>query len=70
MNLKKLTPELKKQLEYLVDEELKSEKINEKNKLIFSEELKKLSPKEIKNTPVTEERISLWSRIKKVLGMN
>lgn len=70
MNLKKLTPELKKQLEYLVDEELKSEKINEKNKLIFSEELKKLNPKEIKNTPVTEEKISLWSRIKKVLGMN
>jgi hypothetical protein len=61
---------LKKQLEYLVDEELKSEKINEKNKLIFSEELKKLNPKEIKNTPVTEEKISLWSRIKKVLGMN
>jgi hypothetical protein len=70
MSLKKLTPELKKQLEYLVDEELKSEKINEKNKLIFSEELKKLNPKEIKNTPVTEEKISLWSRIKKVLGMN
>lgn len=70
MNLKKLKPELRKQLEYLVDEELKSEKINEKNKLIFSEELKKLNPKQIKNTPLLEKKISLWSRIKKVLGMS
>jgi hypothetical protein len=53
-----------------MDEKIMSEKINEKNKLFFSEELKKMNPKEIKNTIKEEKKLSLWGRIKRVLGMN
>ena len=70
MEQKNLTPKLKKELETLMDEKIMSEKINEKNKLFFSEELKKMNPKEIKNTIKEEKKISLWGRIKRVLGMN
>jgi hypothetical protein len=53
-----------------MEERMMSEKINEKNKMIFSEQLKKMNPKEIKNTIKEEKKISLWGRIKRVLGMN
>jgi len=70
MEQKNLTPKLKKELESLMEERMMSEKINEKNKMIFSEQLKKMNPKEIKNTIKEEKKISLWGRIKRVLGMN
>lgn len=70
MEQKNLTPKLKKELESLIEERMMSEKINEKNKMIFSEQLKKMNPKEIKNTIKEEKKISLWGRIKRVLGMN
>jgi len=70
MEQKNLNPKLKKELESLMEERLLSEKINEKNKMIFSEQLKKMNPKEIKNTIKEEKKISLWGRIKRVLGMN
>lgn len=70
MEQKNLTPKLKRELEHLVEDKIMSEKINEKNKVIFSEELKKLNPEVIKNTIVVENKISLWVRIKKVLGMS
>ena len=70
MEQKNLNPKLKKELESLMEERLLSEKINEKNKMIFSEQLKKMNPKEIKNTIEEEKKISLWGRIKRVLGMN
>jgi len=70
MEQKNLNPKLKKELESLMEERLLSEKINEKNKMIFSEQLKKMNPKEIKNTIKEEKKISLWGRIKRVFGMN
>ena len=70
MEQKNLTPKLKKELESLMEERMMSEKINEKNKMIFSEQLKKMNPKEIKNTIKEEKKLSLWGRIKRVLGMN
>jgi ABC-type uncharacterized transport system ATPase subunit len=70
MEQKNLNPKLKKEFESLMEERMLSEKINEKNKMIFSEQLKKMTPKEIKNTIKEEKKISLWGRIKRVLGMN
>jgi len=56
-------------MESLKEEVKKSNKINEELKKKFSSEIKMYKPSEIKNTITETKKLTLWDRIKKVLGM-
>lgn len=67
---KKSIMDLQKQINLLKEEEVHSKKITEEYKVKISEEIKLFNPKDIKNTPIIEEKYSLWERLKKVLKIN
>jgi len=56
-------------MESLKEEVKKSNKINEEEKKKFSSEIKLFKPSDIKNTIFEEEKMNLWQRIKRVLGV-
>jgi hypothetical protein len=71
MNKKKLLSEIENEIEKLKEEKEKSEVFLEKNKKNFSNELIKFKKDQIKNTIhiETNERLTLWKRIKQALGI-
>jgi hypothetical protein len=71
MNKKKLLSEIENEIEKLKEEKEKSEVFLEKNKKNFSNELIKFNKDQIKNTIhiETNERLTLWKRIKQALGI-
>lgn len=70
MNQKSSLTKLQKQLKMLEDEDKIIQNFSENYKKKFSEELKQLDPKEIKNTPIVEKKYTVWQRILKTLGIN
>jgi hypothetical protein len=54
----------------LEDEDKSIQNFTENYKKKFSEELKKMDPKEIKNTTLVEKKYTIWQRILKTLGIN
>jgi hypothetical protein len=54
----------------LEDEDKIIQNFSENYKKKFSEELKQLDPKKIKNTPIVEKKYTIWQRILKTLGIN
>ena len=68
MKERKLTTELQKQLNKLIDEQKSSEKYLEDYKNKVSEEIKRLNINQVKNTP--KKHYSLWQRIMMVLWGN
>jgi len=56
-------------MESLKEEVKKSSKTNEEDKKKFSSEIKRFKPSDIRNTIFEEQKINLWQRIKKVLGV-
>lgn len=70
MNQKNSLTKLQKQLKMLEDEDKIIQNFSENYKKKFSEELKQLDPKEIKNTPIVEKKYTVWQRILKTLGIN
>lgn len=70
MNQKSSLTKLQKQLKMLEDEDKSIQNFTENYKKKFSEELKKLDPKKIKNTPIVEKKYTIWQRILKTLGIN
>lgn len=56
-------------MESLKEEVKKSNRTNEELKKKFSSEIKMFKPSDIKNTIFEEEKLNLWQRIKKVLGV-
>lgn len=51
-------------------EKLKDSQEEKKSKIDFIEQIKKVEPEKIKNTPVVEKKYTLWQRLKQTLGMN
>jgi len=70
MNQKNSLTKLQKQLKMLEDEDKSIQNFTENYKKKFSEELKKMDPKEIKNTTLVEKKYTIWQRILKTLGIN
>ncbi len=70
MNQKSSLTKLQKQLKMLEDEDKSIQNFTENYKKKFSEELKKMDPKEIKNTTLVEKKYTIWQRILKTLGIN
>ncbi len=66
----KKTKKILRELNLLKEEIEKKEKFLERDKDIFSKEISKLDKNLISNSIQKEEKISLWWRIKKVLGMS
>ncbi len=62
--------ELQKQLKMFEDEEKNSKNYTEEYKKKISEDIKKLKPKDVKNTEVIEKKYTVWERLLKTLGMN
>lgn len=60
---------LQSEIDSLLKDDKLSDQKNEEYKKKLSEEIKKFRPEEIKNTITTEEKLTLWLRIKKVLGI-
>lgn len=56
-------------MESLKEEVKKSSKTNEEDKKKFSSEIKRFKPSDIRNTIFEEQKMNLWQRIKKVLGV-
>jgi hypothetical protein len=54
----------------LEEEEKQIQVFSENYKKKISEEIKNLNPKEIKNTPIVEQKYSIWQRILRTLGIN
>jgi hypothetical protein len=54
----------------LEEEEKQTQVFSENYKKKFSEEIKNFNPKEIKNTPIVEQKYSIWQRILRTLGIN
>jgi hypothetical protein len=54
----------------LEEEEKQIQGFSENYKKKFSEEIKNFNPKEIKNTPIVEQKYSIWQRILRTLGIN
>jgi hypothetical protein len=52
------------------DEEKNSKNYTEEYKKKISEDIKKLKPKDVKNTEVIEKKYTVWERLLKTLGMN
>jgi len=55
---------------WLQKEKIKDKKEEKKSKVNFINEIKKIDPVQIKNTPVVEKKYTLWQRLKQTLGMN
>jgi len=55
---------------WLKKEKFKDQKKEKKYRDNFINEIKKIDPIQIKNTPVIEKKYTLWQRLKKTLGMN
>jgi hypothetical protein len=70
MNQKNSLTKLQKQLRMLEDEDKNLQNFSENYKKKLSEEIKKLNPKQIKNTPIVEQKFTVWQRILKTLGIN
>ncbi len=70
MSQKKSLTTLQKQLKMLEEEEKQTQVFSENYKKKFSEEIKNFNPKEIKNTPIVEQKYSIWQRILRTLGIN
>lgn len=51
-------------------EKIKNNQDLRQSKVAFINEIKQLSPKEIKNTPIVEKKYTIWERIKKVLRIH
>ena len=66
----KSVTDLQRQLKKLKDEHKEVDRFNEDYKKIISEEIKRFDPKQIKNTPLIEEKYTFWQRLWKTLGMN
>jgi hypothetical protein len=62
--------EVQRQLQRIEDEQKDLEKFTENYKKKLSEEIRQFDPKQIKNTPLREEKISLWIRFLRTLGIN
>jgi len=62
--------EVQRQLQKIENEGKDLEKYTENYKKKLSEEIKKFKPTEIKNTPIKEEKLSVWMRFLKTLGIN
>jgi hypothetical protein len=54
----------------LEDEDKNLKNFSENYKKKLSEEIKKFNPKQIKNTPIVEQKFTVWQRILKTLGIN
>jgi hypothetical protein len=70
MNQKNSLTKLQKQLRMLEDEDKNLKNFSENYKKKLSEEIKKFNPKQIKNTPIVEQKFTVWQRILKTLGIN
>ena len=70
MNQKNSLTKLQKQLRMLEDEDKNLQNFSENYKKKLSEEIKKFNPKQIKNTPIVEQKFTVWQRILKTLGIN
>jgi hypothetical protein len=66
----KSVTDLQRNLKKLKDEQKEVDRFNEDYKKIISEEIKSFDPKQIKNTPLNEEKYTFWQRLWKTLGMN
>ena len=62
--------EIQRQLQRIEDEQKDLDSYTEKYKKKLSEEIRQFNPKEIKNTPLREEKLSLWIRFLKTLGIS
>jgi hypothetical protein len=62
--------ELQKQLKMFEDEDKSSNTYTEDYKKKISEEIKKLTPNDIKNTIIIEKKYTVWERLLRTLGMN
>ena len=51
-------------------EKLKDSQEEKKSKIDFINEIKKVEPTQIKNTPAVEKKYTIWQRLRQTLGMN